>query len=198
MKTPLKIAIVAIPVVGLLIVGVVLSRNNKTTTTNTTPINHNTNATAQTQDPEDIVAGLYADQIKNTSTLDGLHLLSAKVEDNTDSAGKPVNDRLEIALQNTSSVSMDGFEVYYLITDTMTQAKEGYYKKLTGLTVAAGKTQTMYFDNATGAGHYSYNPSSLYYKSLNKLTFDITVSTSGFKPQTIQATKAAGGAEQKD
>lgn len=148
--------------------------------------------------PQDIVPGLYKNSIQNTSTAQGFVLKTVTVENNTDATGKTVNDHLELALQNTAGKDLTGLEVYYTITDPTTSKKEGYYKKLTGFILKNGQTALVHFDNKQGDGHFSANKNSIYYTSSDQLVFDVIVSAPGYKIQTSQVTKAAGGAEVKD
>lgn len=156
-------------------------------------------AQSTSTNPQDVVAGLYPNPIKNTATATGFTIKSGMVENNTDpTTGKVVSDHLELQLVNTTKADISNFEVYYTITDTKTQQKEGYYKKLAGFTLKAGATATVHFDNKSGYGHFGANTNSLYYKSTNPLDFSVQVSTPTYIVQTIQLTKAAGGAETKD
>ncbi len=170
-----------------------LSQNN---TTSSMPSSNSAQATAQ--DPQDIVPGLYPNPIKNNSTTEGFKIASIMVENNTDQAGNPVSDHLELALQNLTNRDLSNFEIYYTITDTVTNKKEGYYKKLANYTLKAGATQTINFDNKSGIGHFSANTRSLYFTSTNKLHFTVIVSTPGYRIETASVEKAAGGAETQD
>jgi len=165
---------------------------------NQTAATMQSNLNTSVEDPQDIVPGLYKNTIQNIATEEGFVITDSKVENNTDTAGKAVDDHLELSLKNTAGKDLADFEVYYLITDTMTSQKEGYYKKLSGFVLRSGETQAIHFDNGTEPGHFKVNKDSLYYKSPNKLTFDVTVSTAGYKIQTVQISKDAGGAEQQD
>lgn len=151
-----------------------------------------------TRNPQDIVPGLYKNPIANPATVDGFLISSAKVENNTGDAGKVVNDHLELTLKNISGKNITNFEAYYTIAESGSNKKEGYYKKLTGLALKNGETQTIHFDNKQGYGHFSANINSIYYTSKKKLLFDIMVSASEYKIQKIQIAKDAGGAETKD
>ncbi len=155
-------------------------------------------AQATSPDPQDVVAGLYPNPIQNTATTEGFKITSIMVENNTDSAGNPVSDHLQLKLQNLTNKDLTNFEVYYTITDTTTNKKEGYYKKLNNFVLKAGATQSINFDTKQGAGHFSVNTHSLYFTSTNKLQFTVMVSTPGYKVETASVTKAAGGAETKD
>lgn len=151
-----------------------------------------------TQDPQDIVPGLYKNPIQNTATKEGFSITAATVENNVDQTGKTIGDHLELTLKNIAGADLTNFEVYYTITDSVTNKKEGYYKKLAGFVLQKGTTASINFDNKQGAGHFTANTNSIYYTSANKLHFDVLVSTPGYKMQTIQVDKAAGGAETKD
>ncbi len=153
---------------------------------------------ATSQDPQDVVPGLYKNQIQNIATKEGFTMSAVTVENNTDATGKTVGDHLELALKNTTGRDLTDFEVYYTITDPTTNKKEGYYKKLTGFILKNGETQKVNFDNKQGDGHFTANKNSIYYTSNNKLLFDVMVSTAGVKVQTAQVAKSAGGAETKD
>ena len=172
--------------------------SNPTTTTPQTVSSQTPSAQTTSQDPQDVVPGLYPNLIKNTATTQGFKITSLMVENNTDASGNPVSDHLQVTLQNLTSKDLTSFEVYYTITDTVTNKKEGYYKKLSGFILPAGQTQTIHFDNKSGANHFTVNTHSFYFTSSNKLQFTVTVSTPGYAIETAQVTKAAGGAETKD
>jgi len=155
-------------------------------------------ANISAEDPQDIVPGLYKNPIQNAAVEEGFVITDSKVENNTDKAGKAINDHLELTLKNVVGKDLTDFEAYYTITDTATGQKEGYYKKLANFVLKSGETQTIHFDNGTDPGHFKANKDSLYYKSSNKLTFDITVSAAGYKIQNVKISKDAGGAEQLD
>ncbi len=158
-----------------------------------------TNVTANpVLNPQDIVPGLYKNEITNSSTLKGFSISYAKVENNTDSTGKVVNDHLEFQLTNSSGKDLSNFEIYYTITDLVNNKKEGYSKLLTGFVLKNGQSQTIHLDNLPGDGHFSSNKNSIYYTSTNRLQFDLIVSSPGYKVQTIRIFKDAGGAEVKD
>ena len=168
-------------------------KTNSTTAPNSTGV-----TTSPSSNPQDVVPGLYKNEISNTSTLEGFSISSAIVENNTDASGKVVNDHLEFKLINTSGKDLSNFEIYYTITDLVTNKKEGYFKPLTGFVLKSGQSQTIHLDNLSGEGHFSSNKNSIYYTSANKLQFDVIVSTPGYKVQTVQVFKDAGGAEVKD
>jgi hypothetical protein len=137
--------------------------------------------------------------ISNTSTEPGLKIEKVLVEDNVNPAtGKDAPDHLEIALRNESDNEMSEFEVYYQITDLTTDAKEGYYSKLEGFTIPAGGERVVHFDETGEPDHYLDNKFSLYHLSRNAMQFDVTVSATGFAPQTASVKKDAGGDENPD
>lgn len=143
-----------------------------------------------------LVLPVAANPIVNTSTAPGLTIVEAKVEDNVDPAtGGDAPDHLEIKLRNDGAAELNGFIVYYEITDLVTGAKEGYCSALTGFTIPAGGERSAHFDRTGQPDHFPDNEFSLYYASLNEMQFDITVSASGVAPQTASVTKDAGGNE---
>ena len=134
--------------------------------------------------------------IVNTSTQQGLEIVSAMVENNVDPAtNKDIADRLQITLKNSSNETLSDLEVYYEMTDTTTQQSEGYYQKLDGFSLAPGAEGTVFFDNEAGAGHYPENKFSLYRTSANEVTFSIEVSAAGYAPAMGQAVKDVGTGE---
>lgn len=154
------------------------------------------NQTQSSTAGSDQVLPVAENPIANTSTKQGLEIVSAMVENNVDPAtGKDIADRLQITLKNTSSETLSDLEVYYKMTDTTTQKTEGYYQKLTGFTLAPGTEGTVFFDNETGAGHYPENKFSLYRTSANEVDFSIEVSAAGYAPAMGQAVKAVGTGE---
>ncbi len=187
----------------LLLVGFLFSNSQKnnqpqnTSVLYVTPSSGSTNS-ATSQDPQDVVPGLYRNQVQNTATKEGFTIVTTTVENNTDEAGKTAGDHLELTLKNIAGKSLTDFEVYYTITDPTTNKKEGYYKKLIGFVLKNGETQHVNFDNKPAVGHFTANKNSIYYTSNNELLFDVMVSTPGYKVQTAQVTKAASGAETQD
>jgi hypothetical protein len=134
--------------------------------------------------------------IVNTSTKEGLQIISAMVENNVDPATKKdLSDRLQITIKNTTSETLSDLEVYYQMRDATTQKTEGYYQKLTDFSLAPGAEGTVYFDSETGAGHYPENTFSLYRTSANEVVFSIEVSAAGYAPAMGEAVKAVGTGE---
>ncbi len=148
-----------------------------------------------TATPQDIVPGLYPNPIKNTATASGIKISSVMVENNTDAAGNAVSDHLQVTLQNLTGKTLSNLEAYYTITDTATGKKEGYYKQLTGFTLAPHATGTVHFDGQSGYGHYATNMHGIYGTTTDQLKFTIEVSASGYASVSASATKAPGGAE---
>ena len=155
---------------------------------------------ASTPAPSDgPVLPVASNPISNTSTEPGLKIEKVLVEDNVNPAtGKDAPDHLEIALRNESDKEMSGFEVYYEITDLTTDAKEGYHAKLEGFTIPAGGERVVHFDDTGEPDHYPVNKFSLYHLSKNEMQVDVTVSATGFAPQTATVKKDAGGDENPD
>ena len=137
------------------------------------------------------------DPINNTATAQTLKITNFLVENNVDPATKKIApDHVEIALKNTGSKSLSGFEVYYTFTDATTKATESYYKKLpASFSIPAGGSRTIHFDNTGQPDHFPVNKFSLYNTSKNALTVSVKVSATGAAPQTSTVKKAAGGAE---
>ncbi len=138
---------------------------------------------------------VFADNlIQETSTTPlPITITDARVEDNATA------DHLEITLKNTGSSDLSGFDVYFTITDHVTGAVEAYYVVLTGLTVPAGASATVHFDNdTTQVNHYYGNMNGLFGTSANGLTFDVQLHATGFQPITFTVEKAQGTAEVAD
>jgi hypothetical protein len=180
---------IALVIIG----GIIMSKSSNQKINQTNSAKQNTSS-----DPQDIVPGLYENSIKNASTTSGLKIVSVLVENNVGQDGKSADDHLELVLKNDSQKDMNNFEAYYTITDLVDSKKEGYYKKLTGLTLKPGETKTIHFDGVIGENHFGVNKNGLYFTGKNKLQFNVEISTPEFKIATIQTIKDAGGAELKD
>lgn len=134
--------------------------------------------------------------IVNASTAPGLSVVSAMAENNVDpSTNKPIADRLQVTVKNSSATALSGFEVFYTMTDATTNKSESYYVPLTGLTVAAGATATVYFDNQASPNHYPENKFSLYRSSTNQVDFAVVVSAQGVAIAKGTAVKGKGTGE---
>jgi hypothetical protein len=124
---------------------------------------------------------------------------TAKVEDNFDPATKKdVSDHLELEVKNTSGEALSGFAMFYVIKDDTTGKLESYYKLLDGLSMAAGETVAVNFDDSGMPGHFRDNPNSSYRKSENAKTFTIQLAAAGYAPVQIELKKDKGGAEKAD
>ena len=138
----------------------------------------------------------FADNPIQESSTDAAFTISGLlVENNVDANGAGVADHLEFQINNTSTTDLTGFEIYYTISDATTGDVQGYYRTLPGLTVKAGETQTVHFDNTGQPNHFSVNPNSAFYKDVNALNLDVTLHVSGFAPQTGSVAKDPAGAE---
>ena len=137
--------------------------------------------------------------ITNTSTTQSLTIDSVLVENNEDPSGKAVDDHLEIAVTNTGTTDLSGFEVYYTITDPKTSDTESYYSQLPAdFVIAGGDSRVIHFDNTGAADHFPVNQYSLYYTDPNALDLTVEVSATDSAPQTLTVAKDAGGAEEAD
>ncbi|SHI67217.1 thrombospondin type 3 repeat-containing protein [Parasporobacterium paucivorans] len=132
--------------------------------------------------------------MKETSTAPlEVTVTDAKVEDNATA------DHLEITMTNNGNTDLNNFDIYYTMTDKVDKTLESYYQVLNGLTLNAGETKTIHFDNKVSeAGHYYMNMNGLYGNSKNGLTFDIQLHAKDFQPMTFQIEKAKGTAEVAD
>ncbi len=185
-------------IVLVAVIGFILVRpSSPQPVSDVTPVKDTTNQVAPS-DPQDIVPGTYPNLIKITSTVSGLSVVSAIVENNVDALGKATDDHLEVLLKNISMKDQTDFEIYYTVTDLTTNKSEGYYKKLTGLVLNSGTSTTVHLDGKSGVNHFGVNKDGVYFTSTNKLQFDIEVSTPGFQVAKIQIFKDAGGAEVND
>ena len=72
--------------------------------------------------------------ISETSTVTlPVSFVDLRVENNATA------DHLEMTLKNTGNVTLDEFDIYYLITDKLNGSTESYYVKLDGLTILPGE-----------------------------------------------------------
>ena len=129
--------------------------------------------------------------IVNNSAAPGLVVTYAAAKNNVDPAThNPIGDQLELTLKNTSTTTLTGLEVYYEMTDAVTKSKEGYYQKLTGISIAPNQESTVCFDGKSQIGHYPENQFSLYRSSPNEVDFKIWVSAPGAKIAQTTAIKS--------
>jgi hypothetical protein len=137
--------------------------------------------------------------ITNTATAQDLRIDSVLVENNVDASGAGVADHLEIAVTNTGSTELSGFEVYYTFTDPTAGTSDSYYTKLPDtFTIPAGGSRIIHFDNTGQPDHFPVNEFSIYATSLNALDVTVEVSAQGAAPQTATVQKDAGGEETSD
>ncbi len=137
--------------------------------------------------------------IVNTSTVQAFTIDSVLVENNVDAAGTTADDHLEIAITNTSSADLTGFEVYYTFDDPTAQISESYDAVLPdSFTVSPGATRVIHFDNTGIPDHFAVNDFSLYATSANALDVTVIVSAADAAPQTATVQKDAGGTETAD
>lgn len=146
-----------------------------------------------------LVVPVTKNPIVNNSTVSGLSVVSAMVQDNVDPAtGKAIADRLLIKVGNASTKVATGFEIYYTMVDGVTKQSESYYQKLTGFSVKPKGIAYLNFDGKAGFGHYPENKYSIYRSSNNEVKFAIILSANGFKIATGTAVKAKGTGEKVD
>ncbi|HWT76457.1 MAG TPA: hypothetical protein VN258_17305 [Mobilitalea sp.] len=139
---------------------------------------------------------LYTDNLisETSTTALPIEIKDSRVEDNATA------DHLEITFVNNGKEDLSNFDIYYTITDKADATKvEGYYQKLNGLTVNAGESVTLHFDNdLSQAGHFYGNMNGLYGTSTNGLTFAVQLHSSGYQPVSFNVEKAKGSAEVAD
>lgn len=142
-------------------------------------------------------APLQADNpIKEASTAQGFKIDSVIAENNVDAAGAAAPDHLEITITNTSGKDISqGWDLYYTLTDTVTNEVQSFYMKLPGFSLAAGATERIHVDTSGAAGHFRADPNSSFYKGQNKLKVDVVLHAAGYAPQTGTVAKDAAGAE---
>lgn len=137
--------------------------------------------------------------ITSSATAKTLSITKLLVENNLDASGKVAPDHIELHLNDTGSATLGGLEVYYTETDTTTKATESYYTKLPpSVTIAAGGSKTIHFDNSGAPGHFPVNKFDIYHTSKSGIGITVEVSAAGAAPVKATVTKAAGGAETAD
>ena len=123
----------------------------------------------------------------------------ALVENNYDFAAKTdATDHLELLVTNSGSEPVTNFRVYFSITDTDSGKVEGTFRKLDGFSVPPSGEARIHFDDATTAGHFRFNPNSIYTTSQAAKTFTVILKADGFAPVSIDIAKDKGGAEAAD
>ena len=153
----------------------------------TNPYTSDTDGDGQ-NDKEDQQPTTATDMISETSTTDlPVSVEDIRVEDNA------TDDHLEMTIKNTGSTVLENFDIFYTITDKLDNTTESYYFKLDGLSLAAGETKTIHFDNLIDqSGHYYGNPYGLYGTSANGLVFNIELHSMGYKVMTVSIEKDQG------
>ena len=140
-----------------------------------------------------------ADPIKMDGAATPFTIKQALVENNYDPATKRIApDHLELQVVNTGTTDLGNFSIYYTVKDLATGTTEGYFRKLDGFSVPAGKDARVHFDDSGLAGHFRANPNGIYYKSADAKLFTVVLKADGFKPFTLQIKKDKGGAETAD
>ncbi len=153
----------------------------------TNPYTADTDGDGQ-NDKEDQQPTTATDMISETSTTElPVSVEDIRVEDNA------TDDHLEMTIKNTGSTVLENFDIFYTITDKLDNTTESYYFKLDGLSLAAGETKTIHFDNLIDqSGHYYGNPYGLYGTSANGLIFNIELHSKGYKVMTMSIEKDQG------
>jgi hypothetical protein len=141
-----------------------------------------------------------ANPISNPATAKLLKVDSVLVENNVNPAtGKAADDHLEIAITNTGTTELAGFEIFYTFIDPTAAVTENYYAKLPAdFTIPAGGHRIAHFDNSGAPDHFPVSNFSLYKTSANALDVTVIVSATGAAPTTATAKKDAGGSETAD
>lgn len=137
--------------------------------------------------------------IANSATAPTLTIDSVLVENNVDAMGKAVDDHLEVVLANSGTAPLTGLEFFYTFTDPTAKTSESYYAQLPAdVSVPAGGTYAVNFDNSGAAGSVPVNDFSLYATSQNALDVEVVASATGAAVTTATVQKDAGGAEAAD
>ncbi|MCZ3387302.1 MAG: hypothetical protein LH630_10155 [Actinomycetia bacterium] len=188
---------------ALTVAGIALSGCSSSPTPAATPTGSTSNAggnpTAVTTDSSQVLP-VQSNPIKNDATAQTLKIDSVLVENNVNpSDGSAVDDHLEIALSNTGSKTLTGFEIFYTFTDPTAKTSESYYAQLPpSFTISTGEARVAHFDNTGEPDHFPSNKYSLYATSKNGLDVSVTVSAAGAAEQTATVKKDPGGDEQAD
>jgi hypothetical protein len=142
--------------------------------------------------------------IISNSTQEGFQIMSILVENNYDPVTKKdVDDHLEITLKNIAGKDLADFLVYYTITDSTTNKKEGYIVKLTNFILKNDETKTVHLDNVNSfnnllTNHFGENPNSIYKTNIDAKVFEVIISTPGYKIVSEKVNKDPGGSEKAD
>jgi hypothetical protein len=133
--------------------------------------------------------------IQESSTKVGFVINAIAVENNVDASGTGVPDHLELSLSNNTTQAITGFDMYYTLTDTVTNDVQSFYQTLPGFTLKAGEAAQIHFDTGEMPGHFRADPYSLFYTGANALVVDVTLHAAGYAPQISTINKGAPGAE---
>jgi hypothetical protein len=136
-----------------------------------------------------------ANPIKEGSTTVGFTIDSIAVENNVDVSGAGVPDHLELAISNTTQSDIDGFDIYYTLTDSVTGAEQSFYQSLPTFILKAGEKAQLHFDTTGQPGHFRADPNSMFYTGQNALTVDVVLHAAGFAPQTVSVHKDSPSSE---
>jgi len=164
----------------------------------TDPLNHDTDGDG-TNDKVDANPTLVDNPPQNMSGPVGFVIKNTLVENNYDEAAKKdAPDHLEIVLENSGNTEISNFTAYYTIKDLKNGDNQSYELTLDGLSLKPKETKSVHIDTEKKLGHYRANPNSLYYKSMNQLEVNVTVSAKGYQSQTSSVKKDEGGDEVAD
>ena len=123
----------------------------------------------------------------------------ALVENNYDfAAKKDAPDHLELQVTNTGTAPLTNFSIYYSITDADTGKVEGTFRKLDGFSVPANGEARLHIDDAAIAGHFRFNPNSIYTSSQAAKPFAVMLKQGDFAPVSVDIAKDKGGPEAAD
>lgn len=164
----------------------------------TDPLNPDTNGDG-INDKADANPTLVDNPPQNTSGQVGFVIKNTLVENNYDEAAKKdASDHLEIVLENLENSEITNFTVYYTIKDLKNGDNQSYELPLDGFSLKPKETRSIHIDTEQKLEHYRANPNSLYYKSLNQLEVNVTVSAKEYQSQTSNVKKDEGGDEVAD
>ena len=140
-----------------------------------------------------------ANPIDTTGAPAPFAIKEALVENNYDyGAKKDATDHLELLVTNAGSAALTNFQIFYSITDADSGTVESTFQKLDGFSVPPGGEARIHVDDAATAGHFRFNPNSIYTTSQAAKTFTVILKADGFAPVSIDIAKDKGGAEAAD
>jgi hypothetical protein len=160
----------------------------------TDPLNPDTDGDGQ-NDLKD-GAPLSADNpIQDNSTTAGFTIDAIAVENNVDASGADVPDHLELTVSNPTGSDISGLEIYYTLTDSVTNDVQSFYQPLPDLVLKANETAHLHFDTSGASGHFRADPNSMFYTGQHALNVDVVLHADGFAPQTAGVAKDDPSAE---